>query len=104
MAKSSYTFEELKTFVLAQKDDRGINMMHSAPCDGSQGCILVQFARKKYKKKIESVGYSALNMANKSVLCIDRDEQLCFDYIYACVNANVQNYKKAKEILKQKTK
>lgn len=100
----TYTFNDLKSFVLSQRDERKINMTQSGDAISDEniscGCILVQFGRRRYKRKIQHVGYSSIFFKNdRMITATDRDEKKCHDVISQCLGRGVKNYKQAKEIV-----
>jgi len=100
----TYTFDDLKSFVLSQRDERRIDMLQGGDSISDQniscGCILVQFGRRKYKRKIQHVGYSTLFFKNnRMITATDRDEKKCHAVIRQCLDHGVDNYKQAKEII-----
>lgn len=98
-----YSFKELKSFILSQKDEREIKMRENYEPDC--GCILVHFFRKKTKNKVFSVGYSngiIVKDFNEVAVAFDEKEsQILFSFINKLLEHDVKNYKQAKEVLKK---
>lgn len=65
----TYTWDELKTFVNSQKDDRLVNCQDCSVDD--IGDVLVHFARKKLKKTINSVGMSVIDYGKNKTMTPD---------------------------------
>lgn len=102
---NTYTFKELSDFVLAQKDDR-IIAMHSSEAAARGmcseiGCILVHFARKRHREKVDEVGYSFifLQRNNRMIRVETDDHHKVSSFIQSCFRKNIKNYRQAKELL-----
>lgn len=99
MNNKYYTFEEFKNFILSQKDDRKIDMQSEFL---GIGCLLTQFGRKKYHKKICNVGFSSLVIKGCLIKCFDCPDKIT-EIIRTSITKNITLYKQAKKILKDIT-
>lgn len=108
MKNRTYSFEELKEFILSRKDNQKVNMNQNS-IDSVKlnedycGCILVHFFRKKFKNKVKSVGYVngiLLKEEEKyDVLPSVSDEKQIYKFIYKAISENPKTYKAVKKII-----
>lgn len=110
MKNRTYTFQELKEFILSKDDDKLINMQQSAndlvsENDSYCGCVLVQFFRKKFKNKVIFVGhYSGTLEKNETRYTVnvkEKDIKKTYIFINTLVYENPKTYKQVKQILNQ---
>ena len=108
MKNRTYTFEELKEFILSRKDNQKVIMHQSSMCavkpnEDYCGCILVQFFRKKFKNKVKSVGYSTgiLSKEGEEILIQPKetDNKKIHNFIFKAVARNLKTYKAVKELI-----
>lgn len=108
MKNRTYTFEELKEFILSRKDTQKVNMHQSSPCNVKSdedycGCILVQFFRKKFKNKVKSVGYvTGILLKEGEEFFADpkqTDNKKIYKFIFKAVSKNPKTYKEVKELI-----
>lgn len=112
MKPKTYTFEELKEFILSRDDDKLVNMDQTRKDlidagDTYCGCVLVQFFRKKFKNTVKHVGYSTgcLLKNNKSYTVspennTDNANSIC-RFILRLVDLKPKTYKEVKKNLNQ---
>jgi len=93
-----FTYNDLKQFVLSQRDDRPI-VMNVADDPYNCGCVLAHYARKIFKKQVTNVGF-AMAVAGKTYLCASTDDySKVFDYVSKLVYRRIENYGQAKRLL-----
>jgi len=102
----TYTFEELKQFVLSQPDEQPIDMADNIGNNREKcGCILVQFGRTKRP-------FSHIRGCSVTHICFSSDEQIyplekdakrVFNFIGSCIGNDepVKNFKIAKEMIQK---
>ena len=107
MKNRKYTLKELKDFIFSRKDSQKVNMTQSGSSivemgNSYCGCILVQFFRKKFKNKVQHVGYSTGTLLKgDSTYIVDAtysDSKKISDFIYKVINLNPNTYKEVKKI------
>lgn len=101
----TFTFRELRDFVNSQKDDRQINMAQGAD---NLGCVLTQFLRKRFKKKISLCGFSMASYWNSPkttgfMMAVPEDKEITEKYMTEMIGERLTDYATAKKLLNTKT-
>jgi hypothetical protein len=102
----TYTFEELKQFVLSQPDEQPIDMADNIGNNRQKcGCILVQFGRMK-RPSYHIRGCSVTHIffsSDEHIIPLEEDHGRVFNFIASCIDNDVpvKNFKIAKEMIQK---
>lgn len=100
----TYTFKELKDFVLSQPDEQPIDMADNIGNSGEKcGCILVQYGRtKKPNSTVRACSVTHIFFSDENkIMPLEEDTLKVFDFIASCISNDelVKNFKIAKEMI-----
>lgn len=97
-----FIWSEFKAFILSQRDERKIDMTDS--CGDSCGCILIQFGRKKTKRKVTDCSFACIGLDEHFRHRLTPDDE-SFEkvesFINRCIHKKVKTYAQAKDILQK---
>lgn len=94
----TFTYNDLKQFVLSQRDDRPI-VMNVVDDPYNCGCVLAHYARKVFKKRVTSVGFTMAIVGNTYLCASTKDYSKVLNYISNLVHRRIENYGQAKRLL-----
>ena len=102
----TYTFEELKQFVLSQPDEQPIDMVDNIGNNREKcGCILVQYGRMKNPRStVRACSVTHIFFKDESkIMPLEEDHGRIFNFIASCIvnDVPVKNFKIAKEIIQK---